>query len=259
MTKKGAKINVDGRHFVALPIAVWKSSAYLDLSHAAKNLLVEFLIQLGPSNNGHLIATRAKLRARGWKSQETISRCLKELEEAELIFKMFQGHRPNKASLYAVTWTDVSKSDRFDPGAYTAFRRGSWRLKDNLPVAPLRPIQGKSCTDDRGSVPTSYASIGPAIGPKVPVSMGDSVPMSGHPLEKPSQVGVCCGIRQLQSAAPVSREPLRTDRSDNALSAPVEFDSNAQIVNSGLSAKTSNSDGQLTRVHDEYVHDISHW
>lgn len=259
MTKKGARINVDGGHFVALPIAVWKSSAYLGLSHAAKNLLVEFLIQLGPSNNGHLIATRAKLRARGWKSQETISRCLKELEEAELICKMFQGHRPNKASLYAVTWMGVSKSDRFDPGAHTAFRRGSWRLKDNLPVAPLRPIQGKSCTDDRGSVPASHASIGPAIGPKIPVSRGSSVPMIGHPLEKPSQVGVCCGTTQLQGAATLSKASSTSDRSDDALPQPLEFDSNLQVLSAGASAKTPTADGQLSRVHDEYAHDTSHW
>jgi hypothetical protein len=259
MRKKGAKIDVDGGHFAPLPIAVWKSSAYLGLSHAAKNLLVEFLIQIGPSNNGHLIATRAKLRARGWTSQETISRCLKELEEAELIFKMFQGHRPNRASLYAVTWTAVSKSDKFDPGAHIAFRRGSWRLKDSPTVAPLRPIQGKSCTDDRGSTPISHASIGPAIGPKVTGSRESSVPMIGHLLEKPSQGGVCGGIIQLQSAASVSRVSSISDRSDDTFSPPLEFDQNSPALSAGSSATTSAADGQWGRVRDEYAHDTSHW
>ena len=148
--KRYEKIDVDGGSFIPLPTAVLNSSAFTNLPFSAKVMLIELVRQISLVNNGFLRASLNMLKPRGWNSQDTITRALKQLEAAELVFKTHQGGRPNRASLYAVTWTSLYPSPKFDPGAHRAFRRGAWRGNDSpSPIIISSPEKGSASTSDR--------------------------------------------------------------------------------------------------------------
>lgn len=148
--KPRKKIDVDGGRWIPLPTAVLNSSAFTKLPFSAKVMLIELVRQLSLVDNGFLRASLNMLKPRGWNSQDTITRALKQLEAAQLVFKTHQGGRPNRASLYAVTWTSLDPSPKFDPGAHRAFLRGAWRGSDSpSPIIISSPKTGSACTDDR--------------------------------------------------------------------------------------------------------------
>lgn len=126
--------------FVALPWVVLDCTAWQRLSHPARSLLLELARQLGPDNNGRLLASSAYLSKRGWKSNDVIHRATHQLVEAGFLHQTVQGHRPNKASWFAVTWQRLS-SDKtgFDLGAAETFRRGAFM--DGAPLPPPKPTR----------------------------------------------------------------------------------------------------------------------
>ncbi len=99
----------DSGGFVALPWSVMDCPAYARLSHPAKALLLEVARQWVRDNNGRLLASGAYLAKRGWKSADVITRAKRELIAAGFLFETVMGHRPNKASWYAVTWRALDK------------------------------------------------------------------------------------------------------------------------------------------------------
>jgi hypothetical protein len=130
--------------FVALPWSVLDSLAYSGLSHPARGLLLEIARQIVRDNNGRLLASAAYLETRGWKSRDVITRAKRELLDAGLIFETVKGHRPNKASWYAVTWRSLDRTREFDPGAAAAFIQGEYRSVASGKSKPLRPRGGLS-------------------------------------------------------------------------------------------------------------------
>ncbi|OCS50796.1 hypothetical protein [Ralstonia pickettii] len=116
----------DAGGFVPIPWAVLDSSAYQGLSHPAKALLVEIARQFHGNDNGRMIVTLAYLKPRGWSSYDTIQRAKQELLAAELIHETCKGHRPNRASWYAVTWLSLDKLDGYDAGAAAGFVRSAY-------------------------------------------------------------------------------------------------------------------------------------
>ena len=124
------KKNSDGRMgdtFVILPHVVLDSAAFQSLSHKAKALLLDIARQYNCKNNGGLRCGRVYLSARGWKSNDVITSAKQELLQAGLIFETCKGARPNKASLYALTWCNLSDpfDSRFDPEVEN-FKRGAF-------------------------------------------------------------------------------------------------------------------------------------
>lgn len=103
---RNLRSNVDaGREsggFIALPWAVMDSPAYAELGYTARALLMEFARQFVRDNNGRLLASRAYMAKRGWKSAGVIQDAKNELIKAGFIYETVKGHRPNKASWYAV-------------------------------------------------------------------------------------------------------------------------------------------------------------
>jgi len=116
----------DAGGFVALPWAVLDCPAYSKLSHPARSLLIEFARQFVKNNNGRLLASSSYLRKRGWNSPDVITRAKRDLLEAGFIFETVMGHRPNKASWYAVTWRSLDDLKGYDTGAKEGFRRGAY-------------------------------------------------------------------------------------------------------------------------------------
>lgn len=139
--RRGRDPNRDAGGFVAIPWSVLDSLAYQNLSHPAKALLLEIARQYVRDNNGRLLASRAYLKKRGWNSADTISRALKELLEAKLIHQTVQGHRPNKASWFAVTWRTLDRLNGYDHGAAASFERSSY-ARVSAKNALLRPSHG---------------------------------------------------------------------------------------------------------------------
>lgn len=128
--------------FVALPWSVLDCAAYASLSHPARALLLEIARQYVRDNNGRLLASRACLAKRGWKSADVIHRAKTELLEAGFIFQTVQGHRPNKASWYALTWRTLDWHTDYDAGAKETFVRGAYQLKAEPQKKSLSPSDG---------------------------------------------------------------------------------------------------------------------
>ncbi len=170
----------DSGGFVALPWAVLDCAAYARLSHPARSLLMEFARQFVRDNNGRLLASTAHMKKRGWKSHDVVQRATRELIEAGFIHQTVLGHRPNKASWYAVTWRTLDKLPGYDPGAAESFRRGAYQ---NALLSPSRGIE-RPPIDPRGGIARPRPA--PSGGSIEPLSGPLSIPSHGNHLEMPS-------------------------------------------------------------------------
>ena len=151
----------DAGGFVALPWSVLDCPAYARLSHPARALLFELARQFVRDNNGRLLASAAYLAKRGWKSADVITRAKRDLIEAGFIHETVRGHRPNKASWYAVTWQRLDKLPGYDPGAAETFVRGAYQKNATLnpshgvgkpSIAPSHGVGGGSTTPSHGAI-----------------------------------------------------------------------------------------------------------
>ena len=77
-------------------------------------------------NNGRLLLSRRYLSKRGWKSSDMIAKGKKELLDGGFIHETVKGHRPNKASWYAITWQAIDHIPGYDAGALVGFRRSAY-------------------------------------------------------------------------------------------------------------------------------------
>ncbi len=174
----------DSGGFIALPWSVLDSATYRALSHPARSLLIEFARQYVRDNNGRLLASTKFLKNRGWNSADVIHRAKLELIQAGLIYETVKGHRPNKASWYAITWQSLDKDSRYDAGAWEGWKHAKSGYK-NAPLIPPNGAKGHP--------------IGPASGIKAPPSIlldGTikpnnyylPIPLGGNHLEVPSKL-----------------------------------------------------------------------
>ena len=184
--RKGHDTSRDQGGFIALPWSVLDCPAYGRLSHPARGLLLEIARQFVRDNNGRLLASRAYLSKRGWKSADTITNAKRELLESGFIFQTVMGHRPNKASWYAVTWRTLDKLPGYDVGAIEGFKRGAYQQNIPLKNASLRPPAG---TERLLTVPPAGTGKPPTVPPAGTIKAAlevRSVPPAGHHLDMPS-------------------------------------------------------------------------
>jgi len=166
--------NRDAGGFVALPWAVLDCPAYSTLSHPARSLLMEFARQFVRNNNGRLLASSSYLRKRGWNSPDVITRAKRELLKAGFISETVMGHRPNKASWYAVTWLRLDNLNGYDAGAKELFRRGAYAASTTLQAKPTRDelyAKWRNAGTQNAPLTTSGEIENPSIAPS-PVSAG---------------------------------------------------------------------------------------
>lgn len=123
----------DAGGFVAIPLSVLDSVAFRHASPHAKALLIDIAAQLRSDNNGDLSACWRFMKERGWKSQTTLLKAKRELIERNLLVETRMGARPNKASLYAVTWRALDHCGGKLEVSARAFPRGAYRLLDQPP------------------------------------------------------------------------------------------------------------------------------
>jgi hypothetical protein len=183
--KRGAKASSgrDPGGFVALPWSVLDCPAYANLSHPGRSLLLEIARQYVRDNNGRLLASRAHLATRGWKSADVIQRAKDELLAARFIHETVKGHRPNKASWYAITWQPLDHIAGYDAGAAETFVRSAYRKN-----TPLCPPGGTERLSRGPSDGTGQPSTVPPRGAIEHIISRLPVPSDGHHLDMPSDV-----------------------------------------------------------------------
>jgi hypothetical protein len=184
--RKGHDWNRDSGGFIALPWTVLDCPAYRRLSHPAKALLLEVARQFVRNNNGRLLLSRAYLLSRGWKSSDTITRAKRELLNGGFIYETVMGHRPNKASWYAVTWLGLDKLPGYDPGASEGFRRSTYLQSTPLKNTSLKPPKGTEKNVNAPLKGTEAVEVVPLNGTVKPVLSGLPIPSGGNHLDKPS-------------------------------------------------------------------------
>jgi hypothetical protein len=193
----------DAGGFVAVPWSVLDCQAYALLSHPARSLLTEFSRQFVRDNNGRLLASSAHLKTRGWNSSDVISRAKRELLNAGFIHETVKGHRPNRASWYAVTWRTLDRLPGYDHGAVESFERGAYRKFDPLKNASLRPSHGVERPTIAPSHGVKRTSTTPSHGAIRGTYFHCSAPSHGNHLDKPSAAHSDHGTYLRLNAQPV--------------------------------------------------------
>lgn len=133
-TLKKSKGRRESGSFVALPHAVLGSDEWADLSAHAVKLLLDLYGQYKGNNNGDLTAAWSILKARGWRSKDTIYRALDELIAKGWVIKTRQGGR-HIPSLYAVSWQAIDECGGKLDVAATNTAPGTWKNKMRGPIA----------------------------------------------------------------------------------------------------------------------------
>ncbi len=100
------------------------------LSLPAQALLIALLVQCNGRNNGALKIT-AKVLGGRWKSCDTRTRARDELVREGFVVQLFQGHKPNKASLYGLTCFELNPHRDHDAAAVKQFAVGAWKRKES--------------------------------------------------------------------------------------------------------------------------------
>jgi hypothetical protein len=174
-TRKGDS-GRDGGGFAAIPWSVLDCPAYGRLAHPSRSMLMEIARQFVRDNNGRLLASAAHLSKRGWNSSDVITRAKRELIEAGFIHETVKGHRPNKASWYAITWQALDRLQGYDHGAAESFERGAYRKSIPLKITSLKPSRG-----------VARPSIAPANGVErvLPTPSHGAISLTFHPFSTP--------------------------------------------------------------------------
>jgi hypothetical protein len=176
----------DSGGFVALPWSVLDSASYARLGHPARALLLELARQYVRDNNGRLLLSYAYMTKRGWKSADVITRAKRDLLTGGFIHETVKGHRPNKASWYAVTWHPIDRLPGYDPGGMESFERSAYLHRGGNQNASLRPSDGVGRAPIAPSRGLESSPSTPPHGAISPVYAGRSTPPHGNHLEMPS-------------------------------------------------------------------------
>lgn len=97
-------------YFAMIPLSVLLSAEFHTIRGEAVRLLIAIAAQYRGMNNGNLCATLSVLKRYGFKSSDTVTRCLKALLDTGLIIRtrdgFFDGGR-SQCALYALAWQKI--------------------------------------------------------------------------------------------------------------------------------------------------------
>jgi hypothetical protein len=142
-SKNKLVIDRDSGPYLAIPWSVVDCPSYMALSAYAKILLIEVARQFVRDNNGRMLLSMRYLKTRGWNSSSMLHKAKMELIKGGFIFETVIGHRPNKASWYALTFYGLNKIKGYDEGAYQCFERSAYKWKNPLPKKVITPHGGQ--------------------------------------------------------------------------------------------------------------------
>jgi hypothetical protein len=176
----------DSGGFVALPWSVLDCAAYARLSHPARALLLELARQFVRDNNGRLLLSYAYMSKRGWKSADVVTRAKRDLLDGGFIHETVKGHRPNRASWYALTWHPIDRLHGYDPGGLESFERSAYVHRGGNQNATLMPSSGAGSAASRRNDGAHGPPLVPPRGPMRATLCASPTPPHGNPLEEPS-------------------------------------------------------------------------
>ena len=184
--RKGTDSGRDQGSFIAIPWSVIDCHAFTLISHPSKSLLYEVARQYHGHDNGRMLLSMAYMKKRGWNSADTLTKAKRELMENGFIYQTVMGHRPNKASWFAVTWRVLDRLPGYDPGAVEGFVRSAYLKVSSDKNAILRPLAGieKLCIGPLDG--TDVHTLIPPAGAVVACFDTSPIPPAGNPLDKPS-------------------------------------------------------------------------
>jgi hypothetical protein len=172
--RKPVKFSMSGAR-IWLPLDMLQGAAYAGLTQTAKALLLDLSAQLRSKhgdiiNNGDLTTALSVLTKCGWKDEKTIRKAATQLVDASLIVKTRQGHRPNTATLYAVTWLPLNEMNKLDISA-RGFPLYGYRLLDKLPPLKLNrdPSKIPNPIEHRGVIDISNHAVSELDPSKTPL------------------------------------------------------------------------------------------
>jgi hypothetical protein len=137
---KNAAEKRDRGAFRQIPLSVLEGRAFLDCSPYAAKLLLDLLTQYRGQNNGDLTAAWKVMKPRGWRSEATLHKAKQELLESGLIVETRMGARPNKCSLYALTFFSLDDNPKLEMTS-KSFPQGKYKLKDPINLNAKTPEQ----------------------------------------------------------------------------------------------------------------------
>ena len=108
--KRRKKKNEIDYTFVAFPRHILRSREYYNLSAKAVKLLLDIFSQFNGKNNGDFCTVWPVMKKKGWKSRDTLTKALRELDDRGFIEKTRQGGK-NLCSLYAVSWLPIHECE----------------------------------------------------------------------------------------------------------------------------------------------------
>lgn len=108
MDGSGAKWDV---RFVPLPHAVMMHPTYAKLSGGSVKLLLTLASDYMGKNNGHLIATVARMSRIGIKSKESIANSLRQLIDLGFVIRTHASVVRDPA-MYAISWLPINEPPR---------------------------------------------------------------------------------------------------------------------------------------------------
>jgi hypothetical protein len=132
----------DHGRFMQIPVSIMECTNYTKLGYPAKALLFELARQFTGYNNGRLMLSMKFLKKYGWNSCAVVTRAKKELIDRGFIFETVKGHRPNKASWYAITWRQLDAIDGYDAGVKNGFIRSAYSKDQRVSTKTINPSSG---------------------------------------------------------------------------------------------------------------------
>ena len=184
---KAGRDKRDGGQFIALPLVVLDSPGYRLASYPARAMLVDIAMQYSGGNNGKLTACAKYLHPKGWNSNATIHRAVRDLIDCRLLIETRKGARPNKAAWFALSWLalDQTSGIEIDP---TLYRTGGYMRPDKLDAngavhAPPSGVGVGSIAPPRG---VTALRLAPRAGAMRATEQLVTAPPGGAYLEAPS-------------------------------------------------------------------------
>lgn len=105
--KRDGPLSITYKGHFLYPDCILNHPDYIKLNFTAKALLTDVGAQYNGRNNGDLQCSRSVMASRGWVSNATRERALKELIKAGMLVLSKQGGRGIGPNLYAITWQPI--------------------------------------------------------------------------------------------------------------------------------------------------------
>lgn len=136
-----AKGRKTGGTFAKIPSAVLESPEYAQLRHPAARLMLDLCGQYNGYNNGKFCATFEMMKRRGWRSEETMRRALKQLLDGRFVVITRYGHR-HLAALYGVTFLPIDYADTMTEAQASGVASNDWNTVRRCTAQAITPCGG---------------------------------------------------------------------------------------------------------------------